>query len=169
MSQAVNTIGNIYADHHQWLLRGVKRNLSCRELAADLTHDTFLKLITRGESPEQIREPRAYLTKIARRLIANHWRRCDIERAYLSALQDRDEAYEGSPEQRHMVIESLCYIDQVLQKLPTKVRQAFIMSRLDGIKYAQIALSLGVSERMVKKYMASAMLACLSLDAELQA
>ena len=50
-----------------------------------------------------------------------------------------------------------------LASLPAKVREALLLNRLDGLTYAQIAVKLGVSERMVKKYMAQAMLHCLTL------
>jgi RNA polymerase sigma-70 factor (ECF subfamily) len=36
------------------------------------------------------------------------------------------------------------------------------MHQLDGCAYGEIALALGVSERMVRKYMAQAMLHCLA-------
>ena len=56
---------------------------------------------------------------------------------------------------------------RMLRSLSEKVRAAFIMSQLQGMTYAQIALALQVSERMVKKYMAQAMLHCVLLEAEL--
>ena len=55
-------------------------------------------------------------------------------------------------------------VDKLLRELPVKVRQAFLLSRLDGCTYARIAEQLGVSERMVKKYMAQAMYHCLSAE-----
>jgi RNA polymerase sigma-70 factor (ECF subfamily) len=44
--------------------------------------------------------------------------------------------------------------------LSPRARQAFLLAQLDGMAYADIAVELGVSERMVKKYMAQAMLQC---------
>ncbi|MNJ69247.1 putative RNA polymerase sigma factor FecI [compost metagenome] len=51
----------------------------------------------------------------------------------------------------------------MLDRLPHKARRAFLMSQLQGMTYAAIAAELEVSERMVKKYMAQAMLHCLML------
>lgn len=50
------------------------------------------------------------------------------------------------------------------QALPERVRRAFLLAQLDGLTYRQIGVELGVSERMVKKYMARAMLHCLNLE-----
>ena len=163
MPQAANIAGfdDFYRDHNSWLRQLIARQLRCTETAADLTQDTFLRLISRGENLGDIREPRAYLTRIARGLVANHWRRRDIEQAYLEALRARPEPVASSPEEQQVVIETLCQVDRMLQDLPDRVRQAFLMSRLDVVRYAQIAQILDVSERTIKKYMAQAMLHCV--------
>lgn len=49
----------------------------------------------------------------------------------------------------------------MLDTLSPRARQAFLLAQLDGLTYAQIAGQLDVSERMVKKYMAQAMLQCM--------
>ena len=69
-----------------------------------------------------------------------------------------------SPESQALIVETLLRIDAMLTQLPQ--RSAFLMSQLHGMTYAAIATELGVSERMVKKYMAQAMLHCLMLVAE---
>ncbi|MDX1588589.1 MAG: sigma-70 family RNA polymerase sigma factor [Oleiphilaceae bacterium] len=157
---------NLYMDHSHWLQGFLYRQMGCQATAADLAQDTFLRLLTRQQSPQQeeaIEQPRAYLGRIARGLAANHWRRRDIEQAYLQALAQQPEATAPSPETYHVIVETLIRIDALLRDLPTRVRQAFLLSRLEGVRYAAIAESLGVSERMVKKYMAQAMLHCLQL------
>jgi RNA polymerase sigma factor (sigma-70 family) len=62
-----------------------------------------------------------------------------------------------------LVVEALMQVDAMLARLPNKVRRAFLLSQLHGMTYAAIGAELGVSERMVKKYMAQAMLHCLML------
>jgi RNA polymerase sigma-70 factor (ECF subfamily) len=68
-----------------------------------------------------------------------------------------------SPEERLLALETLCRIDAMLDRLNPKARTAFLLSQLDGLGYAEIAAHLKVSQRMVKKYMAQAMLQCLLL------
>lgn len=97
-------------------------------------------------------------------MLVNHWRRLAIERAYLESLAQQPERYAPSPEERALIVATLLEIDAMLQRLPGKVRDAFLMVQLEGLTYGQIATRLGVSERMVKKYMAQAMLHCLTLQ-----
>ncbi|MCH3781271.1 RNA polymerase subunit sigma, partial [Campylobacter jejuni] len=84
----------------------------------------------------------------------NLWRRRDLEHAYLQALAQRPEASAPSPERRALVLEALVEIDAMLQRLPARAREAFLLAQLGGYTYAEIGRRLDVSERMVKKYMA---------------
>jgi len=155
-----------YADHHGWLNGWLRRQLGCSQRAADLAQDTFVRVLSKDDDMAAIREPRAYLHTIAKGLLINYWRRRQIEQAYLDALALQPEPVVPSPESQALIVETLLRIDAMLTQLPTRVRSAFLMSQLHGMTYAAIAAELGVSERMVKKYMAQAMLHCLMLVAE---
>ena len=156
------SIDAIYREHHGWLLGWFRRRLGGASCAADLAHDTFVRLMVSRDSP-MLKEPRAFLRTLAHGVVVNHWRRMDIERAWLEALAVLPEPLAPSPEERLLALETLCRIDAMLDRLNPKARTAFLLSQLDGMTYADIAVQLGVSERMVKKYMAQAMLQCLLL------
>lgn len=152
--------GSLYSSHHGWLHNWLWRKLGCRDGAADIAHDTFVRVLDAG-TLDALREPRAYLSTIANGLLVNHWRRLTLERAYLDALAQQEESLASSPEERALVIEALVQVDAMLDKLSPKAREAFLLSQFDGLTYSAIAAQLQVSERMVKKYMAQAMLQCL--------
>jgi len=156
------SIDAIYREHHGWLLGWFRRRLGGASCAADLAHDTFVRLMTSRDA-QQLNEPRAFLRTLAHGVVVNHWRRQDIERAWLDALAVLPEPLAPSPEERFLAFETLCRIDAMLDRLNPKARTAFLLSQLDGLAYAEIAAQLKVSERMVKKYMAQAMLQCLLL------
>lgn len=150
------SIGSLYAEHHCWLQALLHRKLGCPHKAEDLTQDTFLKVLL-SQASAALREPRAFLTTVAHGLVVSHWRRLELERAYLDALATQGQALGVSPEDHALALEALAQIDTLLAGLPSKARQAFLLARLDGLGYAEIASELGVSDRMVKKYMAQAM------------
>jgi RNA polymerase sigma-70 factor (ECF subfamily) len=154
-------LAHLYSEHHGWLYGWLRRRLGSAEDAADLAHDTFVRLLVGVGQASPLREPRAFLTTVAHGLVVNHWRRLEIERAYLDALAHQPQALAPSPEERALVLEALVEIDAMLQRLSERARRAFLLAQLDGLTYAEIGHALGVSERMVKKYMAQAMLQCL--------
>ncbi|MCC6302567.1 MAG: sigma-70 family RNA polymerase sigma factor [Gammaproteobacteria bacterium] len=161
-----DTMHTLYSDHHGWLLGWLRRKLGCAHSAADLAHDTFVRLIAAPDAAcrvADIREPRDYLATVAQRVMIDYFRRRTLERAYLEALALIPEAETGSPEQRSIIIETLCEIDAMLDGMGARPKQAFLMSQLEGLSYAEIARRLGVSVSSVNKYMARAVERCLLL------
>ena len=150
----------LYAEHHGWLLRWLKRRLHDAGLAGDLAQDTFIKVLV-ARSSAAIIQPRPFLATIASRLLANHCRREELERAYLDALAHLRAPQVPSPEMRFMVLETLHEIDAMLDALPPLVKRAFLLSQLNGLKYQDIAEQLGVSLITVKRYMKQALVQCL--------
>ena len=160
MDIAADSLTSLYRNHHGWLETWLRSKLGCTHQAADLAHDTFVRILGREECPAY-REPRAYLTTIARGLLIDHWRRQDIERAWLETLAMAPQPLAPSPEEQALFLEALFHIDALLDQLKPTVREAFLLSQLDGLTYREIGERLGVGERMVKKYMAEAMMHCL--------
>ncbi|WP_315126993.1 sigma-70 family RNA polymerase sigma factor [Comamonas antarctica] len=154
----------LYSDHHGWLRAWLRRRLGCGERAADLAQDTFVRVLSARQAADTSawREPRAYLTTIARNLMADHWRRAELERAYLDALAAQPEALAPSPEAQLLIMETLLRIDACLAALPALTRRIFLSSQLDGMVYADIAAQQGLSLPTVKRHMSTAFVACLS-------
>lgn len=158
------SLGDLYREHHLWLREWLRRKLGCSETAADLAQDTFVRLLTRPYSIENSETSRRLLSTVAKGLCIDLWRKRRIEAAWLEALSNRPELEAPSPESQLLVIEALCQVDAMLHKLPKKVASAFLLAQVDGLTYRAIAERLEVSERMVKKYMAQAMLHCLLIE-----
>jgi RNA polymerase sigma-70 factor (ECF subfamily) len=152
-------VQTLYSDHHGWLHAWLRRKLGCAHRAADLAHDTFMRLLARDE-PLRLDEPRAFLTTVAQRVMANHWRREQIERAYLDALALVPEAFAPSPEERALLLEALVEIDSLLDSLPVAVKRAFLLAQLDGLTQAEIAAQLKISITTVKRHLVRAAAQC---------
>lgn len=152
-------VHSLYSDHQRWLIAWLRRRLGCAHLAADLTQDTFVRVLSAHEALD-LTNAKALLTVIARGLVVDHYRRDALERAYLDALTHLPEARAASPETHFLILEILIEIDRLLYGLPIKVRRAFLLSQLDGLSYAQIATELGVSVSSIQQYMTRAYQAC---------
>lgn len=151
----------LYLGHHEWLQRWFCKKLGCTFQAADLTQDTFVRLLLKQVGQHHFTTPHFYLLHIAKGLLVDHWRRQSLEKSYLDALLLQEHAQVPSLEVQAILIETLLEVDAMLDRLPLKVRKAFLFAQIDGLTYREIAELLAVSERMVKKYMASAMMHCL--------
>ena len=154
-----STVDSLYRAHNVWLTTWLRRRLGCPHSAADLAQDTFIKVLLARDTP-QIIEPRAFLTTIAKRVLCNHFRRQDLERAYHQALAELPEAVAPSEEDRAIIFETLVELDQRLDGLPALVKRAFLLSQVDGLSHGAIATELGISIATVKRHLHKAALRC---------
>ena len=158
----IDAITDLYSSHHGWLHGWLRKKLGCAHQAADLAHDTYVRVISSGRLP-QPEQSRAFLTQVAKNLVVDMYRRRKIEQAYEETLAALPEPVSPSPEERALVLETLLEIDAMLAAMPAKVREAFLMSQLDGMSYAEIAALLGVTISSVQKYMSRALVACYQI------
>lgn len=151
----------LYRSHHGWLRGWLRQRLGCPEQAADFAHDTFFRVLTRPQT-EALARPRAFLARVATRLLIDDARRARLERAWREAyaLAAAEAVQAPSAEDVNRLIDTLEQVARLLDGLPEKPRQAFLRFRLDGASQAEIAAELGVSVSMVKKYVAQGLLHC---------
>lgn len=158
--QPAASIIRLYSDHHNWLQGWLRRKLGCAHQAADLAQDTFVRVLGQRRALE-MSQPRALLTHIAQGLMVDHWRRQDVERAYLEAIAHLPEPQAPSPEVQLMILEALYRIEAMLRSMPAKSAEIFLLSQLDGLTYPQIASRLGIALVTVKRHMRAGFLACM--------
>jgi RNA polymerase sigma-70 factor (ECF subfamily) len=128
-------LAGLFRAHYHWLCTYLRRHL----------HDAAS------------REPRALLTTVAQRLLYQHWRRADLQRRHQLQV---DEEGTASPEHLAQLSQTLKRLDHSLQRLPGKVRSTFLLARVDGLTYPQIAAELGISQRSVSVYMTRSQALC---------
>lgn len=157
-------VEQLYKEHHHWLNHWFCSQLTCSHQAADLAHDTFLRVLIKRHHSQQkpIQQPRAFLQVIARGILVDHYRKRAVERSFLEALATLPEAFELSVEEKQILLQTLQQIDAILETLPDMVRKAFLRSQLDGLTYLQIADEMNISVRTVKRYMQQGFSRCLA-------
>lgn len=155
-------IEHLYVEHHGWLQGWLRQRLNNSADAADLAHDTFIRLLQRRQA-QPLLEPRAYLRTIARGLVIDLWRRRDVEHAWLEVVAQLPEAEAPSPEITALAIEALEAIDQMLDAMPARMRHIFLLAQLDGLPCPRIAEHMGVSLSTVERDLAKALRHCYQL------
>ncbi|MDC9612840.1 sigma-70 family RNA polymerase sigma factor [Xenorhabdus khoisanae] len=152
-------VQKLYSDYHHWLCNWIRQNSACPNHAEDLTHEIFIKLMLSPDL-ETIRQPRAFLMTIARRTLSNYYRRKKLEDNYLAYINAIPEISSNSSEYQLVLLEQLEKIDKTLNELPAKVRQAFLLTQLQGWCYKEVAKDLDISISSVKNYLHQAHRKC---------
>jgi RNA polymerase sigma-70 factor (family 1) len=123
-------------------------------LSEDLTQEVFLQL-WKTRSKVRDKTIRSYLFTIARHSFLKSRRRRKYDIKFRSTFYE--EIDNKSPE----FLMELKEFDQKLQKiiscLPNKCRAVFLMNRIDGMTYKEIAQNAGVTVKAVEKQMSKAL------------
>lgn len=155
-------IDELYKNHRGWLHQWLRQKLGNNDQAADLVQDTFIKLLQTRDELLGLKEPRAYLTSIAKNLLIDQIRRKRIEQAYLDGLSQMEYMLDtvASPEEQLQIIQALDQLCKALEDVSAKAQQAFILHYLEGYTHKETAAQLGVSTKMIQKYLASCLIRC---------
>jgi RNA polymerase sigma factor (sigma-70 family) len=148
--------------HYDDVLRSLTRRMGDVQDAADVAQDTYLRLAAAPEATPEIRDPRAYVFRVAGNLAIDRLRSAKRAAATLSGAEDGDSVadWAPSPEAALQARERLRVLDRALDQLSSNARRALLLNRVDGLTHARIAGLLGVSESMVAKYIAQALRLC---------
>lgn len=153
----------LYCDHHGWLLCWLRRRLGNASDAADLAHDTFVRLLVSSRGDAWGDAPRAFLTHVAKGLVTDLWRRRAVERAYLEAIAQLPQALAPSPEERLLVVEALVRVDAMLASLPARTREVFLLAQFDGLTLLQISERMAMPVITVRRHIHRAFVACMGV------
>lgn len=155
-------ISQLYKQHHSFLHTWLKGKISCPDNATDLVQDTFVKIIKSRDALISMRDPRAYLATTAKRLLIDKSRRALLEKNYLAELMLASSLSEGHPsvEQTWLAIEALEEMRKILEQMPAKCQQAFILYYLDDLSQSEIATQLGLTNQTVRSYLVNVLVHC---------
>jgi len=123
-------------------------------LAEDITQETFLRLMQHPDLMS-IQNPRAYLFKTASNLSKNHYDYEQVRNQYRpQETVDFDKLLcpGATPEKSVETYQQIERFVSVLGQLPEVNQHAFILNKLDGLSYPQVAKCLGISEKSVQRY-----------------
>ncbi len=141
------------------LMRYFRRRGAAKALAEDMVQDVFVRLAQRAEG-EPVENAEAYLMQTASSVWLDHLRRRkrrgeDEHVEYVDA-QHAPEYF--SPQRVVEGREAIHQLIAVLNALPERTRQAYVLCRIDGMKRKDAAKRLGVSTSAIEKHLMKASL-----------
>src|ERR1700730_2658993 len=155
-------VERLFAEHRAALQTFFLRRIRTKSDAADLAQEVYVRILRIGDQ-EAIRNPVHYLYTVANNLVKEH---AALDRRQASGI-DIDEApahepHETPPEFAGALDASqrVARLGVVLQQLRPKCRAAVELRFTHGLSFREIAIHLGVSPQMAKKYVVQALGHC---------
>lgn len=159
----MSEILNAFLRNEAAIRRFLNRRRVNAAAADDLLQETFLRGFA-AELKNEIREPKAYLFQIANSLVLENVRR--NSRSPTQALEDCG-GTDVLPDEDQAAAEEwlegrrkLALFVRAVAELPPQCRKAFLMRRIDGLQYKQIANRMNISVSAVEKHVTTALLKC---------
>lgn len=130
----------------------------------ELTQETFLKAFA-AEQTQEIHQPEHFLLTVAKRVAIN------AAQKKITSSTNSVEDSGGSavfaderqilPDDQLDARQKLYVMSQAIASLPPDVSRVFLMRRVEGLKYKQIATRLNISVSLVEKRVANAIVDCV--------
>lgn len=153
-------VESLVVSHGQQLRRFLLARVRNTADVPDIVQEVYLRMM-RVPNVESIRSPEAYLFTVAAHVVQQHTLKAsaappsaDLTRVLAErdpSLSHADPALEVDAE------ECLERLQGGLDALSPKARATFLLSRRDGLSFDEIAVRLGTTRHMVKKYLMKAL------------
>lgn len=158
----VSLVAALHKSEESRLKRFFERKLGNPVDAADATQETYLRLLN-ALSRTTIENPAAYLFQVAHSVASTtrskrrrELRLFDSDSDQLAHVADAGARVEEQVAAR----QSLRRLAAAIDELPPRCREAFLLSRFDGLTNGDVAIKLGISRNMVEKHIIRALLHC---------
>jgi RNA polymerase sigma-70 factor (ECF subfamily) len=154
-------MGELPKTRRGWLtiLRAVRRAVRGDDSAEDLLHSAFVRLSEYSER-DSVENPSAFLVRTAANLAVDEQRRLRVRRESPIDIEEMLEISDGQPLHSEVLAarERLEKVMAALESLGPRTREIFLLHRLEGLKYREIATRLDITVSAVEKHIAKASL-----------
>jgi RNA polymerase sigma-70 factor (ECF subfamily) len=138
------------------LVRAAEVMLRERAAAEEVVQEVMLELWRRRDRLDPNGSAQAYLFQATRNRALNHLRHLQVQRKAVPQLAG-EEARDATAPSRLVAQEIHIALRDALGELTPRCREVFELSRVHGLKYGEIAVTLGVSVKAVEAQMGKAL------------
>jgi len=150
-----NAFTAFYSDNFRKLILVSDKYVNGTHVAEEIVQNIFLKIWEDTTALKGINSIKAYLYRSVVNASINHVNReKNIEKHHNLIAENLTESdIDTLDEQNELIV----LLHDEIDRLPSKCQHVFRLSRLEGKKYRDIALELGISEKTVENHMSNAL------------
>ncbi|MEM9633782.1 MAG: RNA polymerase sigma factor [Pseudomonadota bacterium] len=151
---------SIFIENYDALVKRITWRLGSGGDVHDIVQDTYLKLQSLPED-SKVDNPRSYIFRMADNLAIDKMRSGQRELRIFEAGEEREYMDSSpSPEKSTDYKQRLRKLEQIIDDLPARQREAFILHKFDGLSHAQVAEQMSISTSAVEKLIMKALATC---------
>jgi len=152
----------VIRSNHNALIRFLRKRLRNPEDASDVAQETYIRIM-RYDGARDVQSPSSLLYRIAINVANDLGRSEQVRHAADQCSIDNVELASDDPQPERIVSskQDLSILCEAIAGLPPKCQQVFLLSRVRGMTYPEIAVHCGISVKMVEKHIGKALAVCL--------
>jgi RNA polymerase sigma-70 factor (ECF subfamily) len=160
-------VADVVREQQDSLRRFLRRRLSRPEDVEDVAQEAYIRLLHYDGSPD-VRSSSALLRRIATNTANDRARAERVRHATDHVSVEGLELPDHQPDvlRELEAQQNFARLCDVVERLPSKCQQVFLLSRVHGFTYLEIARHCGISVKMVEKHISRALARCLSAVGE---
>jgi RNA polymerase sigma factor (sigma-70 family) len=152
-------VERLFREHNEALLRFLRGRVGSHNEAREVAQEAYVRLLSLDQ-PGAVSYLRAFLFKTAANIAIDRRRR-DQNFDRVAGRQLFAELTENrTPERQLSGEQTLRDLGILIEGMPAKCRESFVLNQIQGLDAATIATQLGITDSMVRKYVVRALLHC---------
>jgi RNA polymerase sigma-70 factor (family 1) len=149
---------SLFEKYQPILFRSVLHSLQDADTAHDIVQETFVRVWNHRASLQPNRPLLAYLFRISRNLVRDHVKHNAVRKKLETEIPPTSPSAGDDPEESlQLNILGEKVLEAMRTKLPTKCREIFLLSRVEGMSNAEISTHLGISVKTVENQITRAL------------
>ncbi len=154
-------VSELFREHNEILIRLLAAKLQNEHEAREVAQEAYVRLLELGRTGA-VSFLRAYLFRIALNLAIDRIRARNTRRRIDTTKLEPVEDLIGQAvvERQVFAADEMKVFWESLGELPAHFRDAFVLSRVEGLATPEIAKRLGRTDRMIRRYVVHALIYC---------
>ena len=154
-----SVVERLFREHNEALIRFLRGRVGSHNEALEVAQEAYVRLLSLDQ-PGAVSYLRAFLFKTAANIAIDRRRR-NQNYDKVAGRQLFSELTENRTPKRQLSGEqTLRHLGALIESMPPKCRESFVMNQIQGLDAATIARRLGITDSMVRKYVVRALLHC---------
>ncbi|MEO2050265.1 MAG: RNA polymerase sigma-70 factor [Allomuricauda sp.] len=149
----------LFKEYYEWLCNYVFRISGNRNLSKDIVQEVMVRFWEKKKEVVVRESLKGYLIKASHNQFLQHLRKEKKQPDLLNKIRwdtILDSYFERKEDDLH-VKSALLKLDELIEMLPPKCKEIFIMNKLERRKYREIAQDMGISIKTVENQMSKAL------------
>lgn len=157
------SVKELIGRYHSSLVSFLRQRLRIADDAADVAQEAYIRML-QYEGSREVQSPSSLLFRVAINIANDLGRSEQVRHSADHCGMDELDIDSGlaTPEREIAAAQDLDLLYQTIERLPPKCQQVFLLSRVHGMTYPQIAKHCDISIKMVEKHISHALAICIA-------